>query len=626
MTYTPHIMIKRKFDRMLSEGQGKQLLWLSIVILIVLLVLLLVGRLFGDMTWQFILALFMDPGNFALSGTHDFFRILIVLLGAFLFSALLISVISNIFENISLSYKRGENRYSFSGHVLIIGAAKILKDMLCELRDNNDFKGKHILIMTSSDVEILRKLIELSLSDTSFCKRITYFHRSRQSELFLREACADKASCIYVIGEEGEQSHDALNIRCLSMLKNICVGTGPTIPCYVTVEMHSTFGVFNYTKNDRQSRLSVEIVNEYDYMVEQLLTTTDYLPALKQTDKGVRAHIVIIGHSTISRAFATISAQMCHYPNFNNGKNRTLITFVEYSKNDMYSFVTSNKSLFDLCHYRYVSPEKTEEFEPQEEYGDFLDIEWEFVDGRMMSPFVRSLLESWISEPSEKTVLALCLDHDEKNAYIATHLPSAVYREGISIAVCQNDFPDLMTAAKETGMFGNLYVFGKSFHGGDPLYLNRSAKGKRLNWVCELEYGTSPSNDEDEAWKKLIHAHKYSSVASANSIPLKMLCLNIEPTEECLFSLSEDDLELLSEMEHRRWMTTQLFLGYAAENAARRKDRSNFNELKNTQYIHLDIAPYKDLPGVEKKDKLIINNIPYIMTGSGSPIIHNNNH
>ena len=624
-------MIKRKFDRMLSEGQGKQLLWLSMVILIVLLVLLLASKCYGDMTWQFILALFLDPGNFALQGTldfgkHDFFRILIVLLGAFLFSALLISVISNIFENISLSYKRGENKYSFSGHILIIGSAHILKDMLCELRDNKDFKGKQILIMTSSDVESLRKQMGLSLSDSSFCKRITYFHRSRQSELFLKEACADKAYSIYVIGEDGEKSHDALNIRCLNMLKNICIGTGPSIPCYVTVEMHSTFGVFNYMKNDRQSRLNVEIVNEYDYMVEQMLTTTDFLPIIKRTDEGIRAHMVIIGHSNIARAFASIAAQLCHYPNFNSGKNRTLITLVEYNKSDMSSFVMSNKSMFDLCHYRYVSPETKEEFKPMAEYGDFLDIEWEFVDGRIMSPFVQSLVESWVSAPSENTVLALCLDDDEKNAYIATHLPSIVYRKGISIAVCQNDYPDLMTAAKDTGMFGNLYVFGKSLQGGDPLYLNRSAKGKRLNWVCDLEYGTLPSRDEDEAWRKLIHAHKYSSVASANSIPLKMHCLNIEPTEECLCSLSDDDLELLSEMEHRRWMTTQLFLGYSAEKASLRKDRSRFSELKNLHYIHLDIAPYENLPGVEKKDKLIINNIPYIMTGKGSPIFHNTNH
>lgn len=616
-------MIKRRFDRMLSEGQGRQLLWLSVIIVIVLLGLLLIGKLCGNIPWQVILALFMDPGNSSLLGTHDFFRIFTILLGAFLFSALLISVVSNIFENISVSYKQGEIKYSFSDHILIIGAAHILKDMLCELRDNKDFEGKDILVMTSSDVQSLRRNIELSLSDSKFCRRITYFHRSRQSELFLREACADKACAIYVIGEDGEQSHDALNIRCLHMLKNICVGTEPSIPCYVTVEMHSTFGIFNYMKNDRQSRLNVEIVNEYDYTVEQLLTTSDFLPVLKQTDEDVRAHVVIIGHSAISRAFASIAAQLCHYPNFKGSKTRTLITFVEYDKNDMNSFVSSNKSLFDLCHYRYVSPDTTKEFKPLEEYGDFLDIEWEFVDDRLMSPFVKSLMESWVSNPSEKTVLALCLENDEDNAYLVTHLPRVVYNHGTNIAVCQNNYPDLMTAAKDTGMYGNLYLFGKSFHGGDPLYINRSAKGKRLNRVYDLQYGNPPSCDEDEAWGKLIHAHKYSSIASANSIPLKMRCLDLEPTEECLGCISDDVLDLLSEMEHRRWMITQLFMGYSAEKKVLRKDRSRFKELKEKHYIHLDIVPYDELSGVEVKDKLIINNIPFIMTGEGTPILNN---
>lgn len=612
-------MLKRKFDKMLSEGQGKQLLWLSVIIIVVLLILLLIGKLFGDMTWQFILSLFMDPGNFALSQTHDFFRILIVLLGAFLFSALLISVISNIFENISTSYKKGENKYSFSGHILIIGAAQILKDMLCAIRDNNDFKGIPILIMTSKDVEILRKQIELSLSDTSFCNRITYFHRSRQSELFLREACADKSRSIYVIGEDGEKSHDSLNIRCMNLLKNICVGTGPSIPCYVTVEMHSTFNVFNYMRNDSHSRLNIEIVNECDYVVEQLLTTSVFLPTLKRADEGIKAHIVIVGHSTISRAFASIAAQLCHYPNFKDGTTRTLITLLEYKKDDMNSFVASNKSLFDLCHYRYVSADMTEQFEPNEEYGDFLDVEWEFVDGQIMSPFVRSLLESWVSDPSEKTVIALCIDNDEINTYIVTHLPSIVYHHGTNIAVCQNDYPDLLMAAKDTGMYGNLFLFGKAFQGGDPLYINRSAKGKRLNWVYNLKYGNPPACDEDEAWRKAKHTDKYSSVSSANSISLKMRCLDIEPTEECLSKLSDEEIELLSEMEHHRWMITQFFMGYSAEKSVARKDKSHFKELKDTKFIHLDIAPYKELLGKEKIDKSIIRNIPFITTGNGSP-------
>ena len=62
-------------------------------------------------------------------------------------------------------------------------------------------------------------------------------------------------------------------------------------------------------------------------------------------------------------------------------------------------------------------------------------------------------------------------------------------------------------------------------------------------------------------------------------------------------------------------MATQLLMGYYAAPSEQRKDRSHFKELKTKKFIHLDIAPYDELPEEEKKDTLIMNNIPYIMTG-----------
>lgn len=607
--------IRRKFDKMLFEGQGKQLLWLSVIIVSVLFILLFVGWLFGGMKWQDILALFMDPGNFSHPGGNDFFRIITALLGAFLFSALLISVFTNIFDNVSTSYRKGESKYPFNNHILIIGSSKPLKNMLSAIRDCEDYNDKNILVMTAKDVEKLRSKMEIHLDDSSFINRITYFHRERNSLNHLKEACADKACLIYIIGEDGEIAHDALNMRCLNILREICNNNGSIIPCYLVMEMHTTLSVFNYIKHTKSSRLNVEVINESDYAVERLLTGTDFLPALTKNDFGCRLRIVIVGNSETSCSFATIAAQICHYPNFKGRDTRTVISLIGYDLNGFNDFVCNYSNLFDLCHYSFISSGKAESYAPQTEYGDFMDIEWEFIDGQLSSPLVRSMMHSWAENPTEKMVVAMCFGDDETNAHMALHLPRIVYDKGIHIAVRQDKYTDLMEEAASTDMFGRIYQFGNSDSGGDPLFRYRTVLGKRVNRVYDIEYGNPPARNEDEAWSHLPYAHKVSSIASANSIPLKLRCFNIKPTVKCIQNLSEEEMESLSETEHRRWMVSVLLMGYRAATRDQRKDRSKFKELKNEKFVHLDIAPIEELADEVDKDTVIANNIPYILTG-----------
>ena len=62
-------------------------------------------------------------------------------------------------------------------------------------------------------------------------------------------------------------------------------------------------------------------------------------------------------------------------------------------------------------------------------------------------------------------------------------------------------------------------------------------------------------------------------------------------------------------------MLSVLLMGYSAAPAKERKDRSRFKELKSKEFIHLDIAPYDELEMEADKDRIIVNNIPYIMNG-----------
>lgn len=607
---------RRKFEKALSEGQGTQLFFLAIIVLAVLAVLLLAGKLFSDLNWHEVLAVYLDPGVQWSPVKHDWFRIVIALLGVFLFSGLLVSFFINIIDNISGAYRRGDKRYRFKDHILIIGSGKSLLNMLAAIREHPGLSGKDILIMTVADVVPLRAQIWSALNDRKFCRHVTFYHCDRESLSHLVEAHADKASLIYLIGEDNEESHDALNLQCLASLRELCAGPGPVIQCFVTVESHSALNVLGYSKGDEASRLCVDVINESDYLVEQLLVHSDVLPAITSADAGKRTRIVIAGDSRIGRAFAGVAAQLCHYPYFAGASTRTQIVFIGRDmEKAMDNYVADHAGMFDLCHYHYVSPEGSRSFAPSEEMGDFMDLEWTFLDAEMSSPFVRSLLEKWAGDPKEELVVAVCHDDAAKSLSVALHLPRTVYDSGCRILVYQEDDPILVEEARKTGMYGQISAFGEGASEMDSLFLLRTTMGKRLNRVYDLEYGNPPAQDADSAWKALSQAHKLSSIASSNFMPMIIRVFGLEPTADAFASIPEEKMWVISEVEHRRWMTSVLMLGYFPAAKSLRRERDRFKYLKNERFIHLDIAPFDELTHNKEKDRLIVGRIPYVLFG-----------
>ena len=199
-----------------------QLLWLLVIIAVVILVFWAVVSLIfrdGTLVWQDLMALFLDPGSFGGAGSHDIFRLVAALCGMFLFSALLISVVSNMFENIADSFKNGYSRYKHSDHVLILGGGSHLFSMLSALvAEDSPYKDNQIVVMTTQPVDALRTKV-FSFFDgeqgKSLRRRVTFYHGERDNENNLKEKnLAANARVIYLIGEDSEQDHDSVNVRC----------------------------------------------------------------------------------------------------------------------------------------------------------------------------------------------------------------------------------------------------------------------------------------------------------------------------------------------------------------------------------------------------------------------------
>lgn len=604
-------MLRRKIDRILSEGEGKQLLWLTVLVLALFIIFCLLGRIWG-LDWTDILTLYLDPGNFPIDHrANDYFSLIVTLCGILILSALLVSVFSNVFTNISEAYRKGERRYRFNGHVLILGGSRMLSDMLKQMQHQGEYEGKDIVIMTCCDVETLRERIETMLDDKRFCNRITWYRGERDNEEFLSGARIGTAAAIYLIGEDCEQAHDATNIKTLDLLEKLCGNSGPSIPCFITLDEQTTMDVFHYLPKTSHSRLRTELIRTSDYVVEQLLVYTDFIPIPK---KEQYLHLVIAGNTSISHSFATVASQICHFPDYAVNGKRTIITFVGTDmKNQMDKFVANHQSLFQLSHYHYVTPEGRVSHVPDKSYGDFLDVEWEFVESSIESPFVRYELCRWINDSGQTLAIAICNQEPAENLTVALHLPEEVYAAKVPVAVYQQEHGQLMEKAIASGMYGGIVCFGEATESNDALLLRRSLRGKRVNYLYDQAYGTPPAPSVDHAWASISFAHQLSSIASANSIPIKLRSFGLEATKASVDTLDSGTLDSLSEVEHRRWMSSILLMGYRAAPKAERAERSHFKDLKTKYFIHLDIAPYQEIGSEAEKDLIIVKNIPYII-------------
>lgn len=604
-------MFKRKIDKALSGGLGSQLLWLLLAVMLVLLVFRAILSLCfpdWDFYWQDMLAIFLDPGCFEGKGEHDIFRLIVALTGVLLFSTLLISVFNNIFDNIVDLVKTGRRRYSLSGHILILGAGNELLPVLRKLHRNGE--KRDIVIMTGDDIEELQSKLELQIGDRRFVRRLYLYHGRRDEPADLQGACARNASLIYIFGDSGEDAHDSCNMAAYKLLYDMCEN-GPSgrkssddIQCYVSLESDVAMDVLARMDKSMSGKvLKVDFVCSEDNTAEQLLLRSDFLPVITKESKAV-AHIVILGTGAVADRLAVVAANICHYPNFADGScRRTLVSVVgpdiqAWSE----SFIASKRGFFDLCRYSYMASDgSVVHHEPSPEYGDFLDVELEFIEGESLSPFIDGKMAEWIDaadKGKEELRLIICEDRQQDAEKVLSGLPSGVLKYPKAVYV-EHD-PVLLELAAESGKFGDLQFFGPGSENYDPMFELRTQAGREVNDIYVAEYGDGQIGRD--AWYSLHEWHKISSIYCNYAMPLRRKC----------FALDCEARELY-ECEHRRWMCTTLLNGClralpkAEIVEARRQHKEK--EMK-TLFFHVDIEPYDNLPEEEKdKDKILIDKL-----------------
>ncbi len=334
-----------------------------------------------------------------------------------------------------------------------------------------------------------------------------------------------------------------------------------------------------------------------------------------QSDKVV--HLVIQGLSDMGESLALHAALTAHYPNYVRDHSlRTRITILD---DDMgkrkNAFMQRYQQLFGHSYHRSIdlnNQNMTQFHEPiyKSSREDFVDVEWEFVEGNLYHPIVQQKIASWANDNHQLLTIALCDDQCQNNFSQAFAFPSAVYQNNIPVLVYAKQ-ANLLDRVKTTGAYGNLYPFGMEDRGYD-INLPLLQMAKRLNYCYACSFGKKsipthlPVDEVEKEWATLpSFRSRYSNIHNVMTLPTKMRSLGHADNDWSQFyALSKEEIELESTVEHNRWSIDVLMQGFRPPTD------------KERQLIHDNIAdfisahnnggtpPEKDLKTEYKRKKI----------------------
>lgn len=692
-------------DRLLSKSLIQQMLVLAGVILVLFAISFILLYITGDdwitycdkkhiSHWIFPLYLLIDPNAFNNLYTNDDVPIskttLIIsgitfMMGVLLFTGAFISILTNVISRRVEKHSDGLIHYLKSGHYIIMGyddmVSSVIKDIF-----KRDSKA-YILLLSAVDAKTLHEKLRKSLSDGQI-DHVIINYGLRISKEFYEEIHLESAEEIFIVGYRAYPIHDAMNIECVDSICNYLkehkdYNRPKRLTCVFedldTYQAFKTSEIFNDVKH-----LGIEFLpyNFHMTWAKQVLIEREYkgkndvaipYPSIygngitKETDKYV--HIVFVGTSNFSVAFAMEAAQLLHFPNFHKKKLRTRITFIDKKADEEMSvFLTRNRHFFEIQPYTYR--DLTDDTDQNDKHcrlhsdgiedTDFLDTEFEFIKGDVFSERVQNEIRTWSNERDKQFLsIFLALTNQSDNFIMGMNMPDEVYDNEIPVFICQEksdnfvyhlriaDRSNTLDRGKKEpkyyhvkdgelcdesrkNRYSNIYPFGMSDipFTYDIVSIRRA---KLINFLYNTEdhsvlaaMGSEQIwKKADELWDELSIALKWSNLYCAYNIQTKaatlraMRGLSLDDSSHDFDELSQKEMEELAIVEHNRWNVEKLLMGYRKakkdEDKYKHPEHATCLKMNKLNFIHHDIRPYEDLDEVKQHDFEIVKHIPWIM-------------
>ena len=583
---------------------------------------------------------FVDPGNQTMSTTASGRAAAgaAAILGIFLLNGLLVSSIIGFIDkrkdwrmNGEIRYRAGDfgrNRFA-----IVIGAnetaAAVIRNLLSPRKKNDlNFKcegyNRYILLQTCQEPETVRNRLSSHLTDSELRKVIIY-KAFRDSKAEIGKLFPDHATEIYVLGESTareskEPSHDTLNMRCVSLLADT-LKCGKRKVCKVLLDYQTTYSVFQFANipENVNSKLDFIPFNRYDSWAREVLVecravsdcsdgrTVHYIPLDGHgigSDSDRYVHFIIVGMSQMGMALGIEALHQAHY--LNAGKRKSRITFIDAEADTEMDFFRGRyQNLLSLARHRYLDTGictwmSTGWTDPMEEPGcrwkhldedgkNFMDVEIEFIKGRIESDRVREYLSAASKDNDSIMTVAVCFNQAHQALAASLYLPVEVYSKAQQILVYQNENEDIVRSLNETVQKDRRYKMIRPFGMEYGSYLcdrTQYLKALLANGIYDdgdkkIDISDAESYAElQKSWNKLPMDKKFSNSNFIDSIYTKLrgICPDAEEyitdISSLLRALGDDALERklpeliekysqeLAMTEHNRWNVQQLLFGY----------------------------------------------------------------
>ena len=491
------IVINRsQFDRNMAHANFKRLFYILLLVTYIPCILYL---FYNKLHAPKILEDFNDAiiNPFLNHENYDFSESLISLLGTFLLSGVLVSMLVNFINQRAERWEKGELRYSFRfwDYCVVIGGHDGVPSLVRQLVE----KYKRVIVLTNRDIPPFRREVESCLEESQK-ERVIFYHGYRNSEEDLKHlhVIRDNLKAFYVLGEsrvhgEEETSHDTLNMTCLDIMNKLRGEDKERIDCYVFFEHQTTSVIFQkFANNEKYHSFNFIPYNFYELQAQKAIGWSNFLKNEKEQEIPLRldrfgtdvvkadkhVHLVIIGMSKMGQALGLEAIRVCHYPNYANAqmkyeygdtdakqlmeRRRTKISFIDCNMKEILdSFKCRYERLLDEISWKYIIGAKTEDHPLKSNKKKIIpDIELEFINGRIQSDEVINHLKNVLTDNSAVLTIASCLSKSNLSIASILCLPKDVLEKS-EIMIYQPDSTKLVESIAINGDSDKVKAFGE---------------------------------------------------------------------------------------------------------------------------------------------------------------------
>jgi len=625
--------LKNGWYRHISRGVFSQMLLLCFAFLIVFLLIQSIFRIDTDLLFRELTQYDPEPYN----ENHPLK--LFYIIGVIFFSGLLVMVLTNGIRNTIERIHAGDVRYSFDNHIIIFGYNDVAKGII-----KSKYPSK-ILVVVEKNVTKVREDITGVLGKGV---KIYIEHGSRTSSFDISSFDVDRAKEIHIIGEK-EPDSDYKNLDCYNLMSKMPYACEWKANVYLYLQEPSSISLLcnrrykQFSTNDLldfNHRLKIYNADEKwarKIFVDSIFDSPEmnvhvrrHKEEWEQNTKTAdyQVHLIIFGMSNTGEMVAKVAAQTCHYPQFIIKKIRTKITVIDEDFSKHRGILHGRYSDFlNMCRYSFkrIKDGKInlcDQHIPDRDQ-DFLDIEWEFIESAPDETALQTLLNQYGYAENELLTVVVCNADESANTNIALGLPKIYYDKSIPVWLYSKTKSTLGYYLEES-RYSNIKQWGMLEESPEQILWDETwapyldyfyYRFDYINFVAPDFSSFNEYYDVKANWERCPVDVRMNDVSSLSGVPVMMYYMKNWMRSKKSVDVEEDCLDIFSELEHVRWVTTKLLDGYRPLDKKLRqnytmidpREKSSTRRELRKQFYHECIVPYQQLSEFDKQlDKALI--------------------